>query len=110
MKNTYEYTKLITLTKESQTVRKFLDEMIEERPFISRLMNAHGLTKKEALEIFDTCHQSYEELWEMGFQRKVEIEVDIDNDYKETRIYSNPAKAWRKSMGYGGTSFDEEQA
>jgi len=106
MKNTYEYTKLVTLTKESQTVRKFLDEMIEGRPFISRLMNVHGLTKKEALEIF----QSYEELWEMGFQRKVEIEVDIDNDYKETRIYSNPAKAWRKSMGYGGTSFDEEQA
>ena len=46
----------------------------------------------------------------MGFQRKVEMEVDIDNDYKETRIYSNPAKAWRKSMGYSGTSFDEEQA
>ena len=110
MKNTYETKRLISLTKESQTVRKFLDEMIETRPFITRIMNVHGLTKKEALEIFDTCHQSYEELWEMGFKRNVEVEVDIDNDYTETRIYGNPAKAWRKNMGYCGTSFDEEQA
>ena len=111
MKNTYETTKTINLAPESKTIRKFLDEMLEDRHIsIQRLMASRNLNREQASDLFDEFHRGYEELWELGFQRKVEVEVDCDNDHKETRIYGNPAKAWRKSMGYGGTSFDEEQA
>tara|TARA_R100000152_G_C6769521_1_gene195385 strand:+ start:775 stop:1110 length:336 start_codon:yes stop_codon:yes gene_type:complete len=111
MKNTYETTKTINLAPESKTIRKFLDEKLEDRNFtIRRLSKIRNISLQEATELFDELHRGYEELWEMGFKRKVEVEVDMDNDYKATRIYGNAGKAWRKSMGYGGTSFDEEQA
>tara|TARA_B100000519_G_C14012049_1_gene329223 strand:- start:231 stop:566 length:336 start_codon:yes stop_codon:yes gene_type:complete len=111
MKNTYETTKTINLAPESKTIRKFLDEKLEDRNFsIRRLSKIRNISLQEAAELFDELHRGYEELWELGFKRNVEVEVDIDNDYKETRIYGYPAKAWRRSMGYSGTSFDEEQA
>ena len=111
MKNTYETTKTINLAPESKTIRKFLDEMLEDRDIsIQRLMAFRNLSREQASNLFDEFHRGYEELWELGFQRKVEVEVDCDNDYKETRIYGYPAVTWRKIRGYSGTSFDEEQA
>ena len=111
MKNTYETTKTINLAPESKTIRKFLDEKLEGRSYtIRNLSRNNNLSFQEAAGLFDDLHRTYEELWEMGFKREVEVEVDMDNDYKATRIYGNAGKAWRKSMGYGGTSFDEEQA
>ena len=111
MKNTYETTKTINLAPESKTIRKFLDEKLEGRRYtIRNLSRNHNLSFQEAADLFDDLHRSYEELWELGFQRKVEVEVDCDNDYKETRVYGYPAVTWRKIRGYSGTSFDEEQA
>ena len=111
MKNTYKTTKTINLAPESKTIRKFLDEMLEDRDIsIQKLMTFRNLSREQASNLFDEFHRGYEELWELGFQRKVEVEVDCDNDHKETRIYGYPAKVWRRRMGYSGTSFDEEQA
>ena len=107
MKNTYKTTKIINLAPESKTIRKFLDEKLEDRNFsIRRLSKIRNISLQEATELFDELHRGYEELWELGFQRKVEVEVDCDNDYKETRIYGYPAVTWRKSHGYHQTDFD----
>jgi len=109
MKNTYETTKTINLAPESKTIRKFLDEMLEDRHIsIQRLMASRNLSREQASDLFDEFHRGYEELWELGFQRKVEVEVDCDNDHKETRIYGYPAVTWRKSHGYHQTDFDFE--
>ena len=111
MKNTYITTKTINLAPESKTIRKFLDEMLEDRDIsIQRLMALRNLNREQATDLFDVLHGGYEELWELGFQRKVEVEVDCDNNYKETRISGYPAVTWRKIRGYSGTSFDEEVA
>jgi len=109
MKNTYKTTKTINLAPESKTIRKFLDEKIEGRIHTAyRLKKLHNLDLNEALNLFDDLHSSYEELWEMGFKRKVEVEVDMDNDYKETRVNGYPAVTWRSIHGYGQTDFDLE--
>ena len=75
---------------------------------IQRLMALRNLNREQASDLFDEFHRGYEELWEEGFQRKVEVEVDCDNDYKERRMYGYPAVSWRKSHGYHQTDFDFE--